>query len=52
MRAEQLDANRMAVDVALNSRQLGVDHSGTAVFVLAKVGSGWKLNAIELFEVK
>ena len=52
LRAEQLDANRMAVDVALNSRQLGIDHSGTAVFVLAKVGSGWKLNAIELFEVK
>jgi tetratricopeptide (TPR) repeat protein len=51
LRTEQLDANRIAVDVALNSRQLGVDHSGTAVFVLAKVGSGWKLNAIELFEV-
>lgn len=52
LRTEQLDANRMAVDVAISSRQLGVDHSGTAVFVLAKVGSGWKLNAIELFEVK
>ena len=52
LRTEQLDANRIAVDVALNSRQLGVEHSGTAVFVLAKVGSGWKLNAIELFEVK
>ena len=52
LRTEQLDSSRMAVDVALSSRQLGVDHSGTAVFVLAKVGSGWKLNAIELFEVK
>ena len=52
LHTEQLDANRIAVDVAVNSRQLGVDHSGTAVFVLAKVGSGWKLNAIELFEVK
>lgn len=52
LRTEQLDANRVAVDVAINSRQLGVDHSGNAVFVLAKVGSGWKLNAIELFEVK
>jgi hypothetical protein len=52
LRTEQLDANRIAVDVAVNSRQLGVDHSGTAVFVLAHAGSGWKLNAIELFEVK
>ena len=52
LRTEQLDANRIAVDVALNSRQLGVEHSGTAVFVLARVGSGWKLNAIELCEVK
>src|SRR5581483_8044536 len=30
LRTEALDANRIAVDVALNSRQLGVDHSGTA----------------------
>ena len=52
LRTEQLDANRIAVDVALNSRQLGVEHSGTAVFILARIGSGWKLNAIELFEVK
>ena len=52
LRAEQLDANRMALDVALTTRQLGVDHSGTAVFVLARVGGALKLNAIELFEVR
>jgi len=52
LRTEQLDANRIAVDVALNTRQLGVDHAGTAVFVLARVGGGLKLHAIELFEVK
>src|ERR1043166_815645 len=52
LRTEQLDANRIAVEVALNTRQLGVDHAGTAVFVLARVGGGLKLNAIELFEVK
>src|SRR4029453_11963450 len=31
LRTEQLDANRVAVDVALNTRQLGLDHAGTAV---------------------
>jgi hypothetical protein len=52
LRSETLDANRVALDVALNSKQLGVEHSGTAVFVLARVGGTWKLNAIEFFEVK
>ena len=52
LRTEQLDANRVAVDVALTTRQLGADHSGTAVFILARVGGGFKLNAIELFEVR
>lgn len=52
LRTEQLDANRIAADVALNTRQLGVDHAGTAVFILARVGGGLKLNAIELFEVR
>lgn len=52
LRTEQLDANRVAVDVALTTRQLGADHTGTAVFILARVGSGFKLNAIDLFEVR
>ena len=52
LRTEQLDANRVSADVALNSKQLGVEHSGTAVFVLARVGGSWKLNAIEFFEVR
>jgi tetratricopeptide (TPR) repeat protein len=52
LRSEQLDANRVALDVAINSRQLGADHAGTAVFVLARVGGAWKLNAIEFFEVR
>lgn len=52
LRTEALDANRVAVDVALNTKQLGVEHSGTAVYVLARVGGSLKLNAIELFEVK
>jgi len=52
LRTEALSANEMAVDVSMQTRQLGADHSGTAVFILAKVGGAWKLNGIELFEVK
>ncbi len=52
VRTEQLDADQMAVDVEMHTKQLGAEHSGTAVFVLAKVGGDWKLNAIELFEVR
>ena len=52
LRTEQLDANHLALDVALNTKQLGVEHSGTAVYILARVGGSWKLNAIEYFEVR
>jgi tetratricopeptide (TPR) repeat protein len=52
LRTEQLDPNLVAVDVSMQTKQLGVEHSGTAVLILARVGSGWKLNAIELFEVR
>ena len=52
LRTEALSANEVAVDVSMQTRQLGADHSGTAVFMLVRVGGAWKLNAIELFEVK
>lgn len=52
LRGEQLDANRLALDVAINSRQLGADHAATAVFVLVRNGGAWKLNAIDFFEEK
>lgn len=52
LRTEQLDADRVAVDVSLDTRQLGVEHSGTAVFILVRVGGNLKLGAIELFEVR
>lgn len=53
IRAESLDANRVAVDVSLNVRELGRDQSGTAVFILARVASGaWKLAGIEFLEVR
>lgn len=52
LRTEQLSADRIAADVMLNSKQLGVEHSGTAVFILVRVGGNWKLGGIELFEVR
>ena len=52
LRTEQVDANHLALDVTLNTKQLGVEHAGTAVYILARVGGSWKLNAIEYFEVR
>jgi hypothetical protein len=52
LRTEQLDAVRLAVDVSLHVKQLGRDQSGTAVLILARVGGGWKLQAIEFLEVQ
>jgi tetratricopeptide (TPR) repeat protein len=52
LRTEQLGADRIAADVSLSTKQLGVEHSGTALFILARVGGSLKLDAIELFEVR
>ena len=52
LRTEQLDANLVAADVSLNTKQLGREEFGTAVLILARVGGGWRLAGIELFEVR
>jgi hypothetical protein len=52
LRTDQLDANLVAADVSLNTRELGKEQSGTAVLILARVGGGWKLAGIDLFEVR
>lgn len=52
LRTEQLDANLVAADVSLETKELGQQQSGTAVLLLARVGSGWKLAGIDLFEVR
>lgn len=52
VRTEPLDANRLAADVAINAKELGKEQSGTAVLILQRVGSGWKLAGVELFEVR
>lgn len=52
IRTEQIDADRIIADVAINARQLGHDQAGTAVFVLARAGGAWKLADIQFFDVK
>ncbi|HYW71365.1 MAG TPA: tetratricopeptide repeat protein [Pyrinomonadaceae bacterium] len=52
LRTEPLGADRMAADVSLNTKQLGVEHSGTAVLIFARAAASWKLDAIEFFEVR
>jgi hypothetical protein len=51
LRTEQLDANVVAADISLNTKELGRNRSGTAVLILARVAAGWKLLGIDLFEV-
>ncbi|HEY0377155.1 MAG TPA: tetratricopeptide repeat protein [Pyrinomonadaceae bacterium] len=52
VRTEPLDANRLAADVQLTTRQLGHDASGTAVLILSRAGAGWKLEGVGFFEVR
>jgi tetratricopeptide (TPR) repeat protein len=52
LRTEPLGADRIAADVTLNTKQLGVDHAGTAVLIFARTGGNLKLDAIEFFEVR
>ena len=51
LRTEQLDANLVAVDVSLDTKELGRQRAGTALLILARVGGGFKLMGIDLFEV-
>lgn len=52
LRTEQLDSTRLAVDVSINAREFGRDQAGTAVLFLSRLNNGWKLSAIEFFEVR
>jgi Tfp pilus assembly protein PilF len=52
LRTEQLNANLIAADVQIRANKLGTIGSGTAVLMLARTPEGWKLSAIELFEVR
>jgi hypothetical protein len=54
LHVEQIDSGRVALDVGLKVKAEGRDQSGTAVFVLTRVGSGWALEDVphSLFNVK
>lgn len=51
LRTDQLDANLVSVDVSLETKELGVQRSGTAVLLLVRSGGSFKLLGIDLFEV-
>jgi len=54
LHVDQVDANRVALDVGLKVKTEGRDQSGTAVFILNRVGSAWLLEDVphQLFNVK
>jgi hypothetical protein len=54
LHVDQIDANRVAVDVGLKVRADGKDQAGTAVYVLNRSGTGWVLEDVphSLFNVK
>jgi TolA-binding protein len=53
LRTELINANRMNVEVNLNAKVINQEpQSGTALFVLARTANGWKLSAVDLFEVR
>ena len=48
-----MDPNNVWVETNLTIKMLNKEpESGTAVFRLAKVGSGWKLSGVDIFEVR
>jgi hypothetical protein len=51
-RAEQIDANRLSLDVKIKAVSGGREQSGTAVFILHKTTTGWLLEDVQLFNVK
>jgi tetratricopeptide (TPR) repeat protein len=53
LRVDLQDINSALVEVSLNIKLLNKNpESGTAVFQLSKVGGGWKLSGVEIFEVR
>jgi hypothetical protein len=50
---DRLDANTVLVEANMNIKLLNKDaETGLAVYRLIKVGSGWKLAAVDMFEVR
>jgi tetratricopeptide (TPR) repeat protein len=52
LRADQIDTNRVALDVELKVKSEGRDQAGTARYVINRAGNGWVLEDVQLFNVK
>jgi len=52
LRTEQWDADIFAADVSLETRELGKEQAGTALYILSRSNGNWKLVGIDLFEVR
>lgn len=52
LRTEQWDADLFAADVSLETKELGKEQSGTALYILSRNNGNWKLVGIDLFEVR
>ena len=51
-RVDQMDANRVSLDVRLKITAGGREQTGTAVFILHRTAQGWMLEDVQLFNVK
>jgi hypothetical protein len=51
-RVDTMDANRVAIDVALTVHAENRDQSGTALYILNRAGGNWVLEDVQLFDVK
>jgi hypothetical protein len=50
---DQIDANNAWVEASLAVRLLNRDpENGTAVYRLTRIGGGWKLSSVDIFEVR
>ena len=52
LRTEQWDADLFAADVSLETKELGKEQAGTALYILSRNNGNWKLVGIDLFEVR
>jgi len=52
LRTEQWDADLFAADVSLETRELGKEQAGTALYILSRSNGNWRLLGIDLFEVR
>ena len=52
LRTEQIDSDRVAVDVKLEAISGGKNESGTALYYLRRGNGGWQLDKIDLSDIK